>query len=459
MRALILVLVLVCVALAPAAAAAQDAAAEAAALRREIEQLQKQLQSVTDRLQRLEAQPAAPAQAPPAAPPAAETPPAAGAPPATAQQPSPQPGISPLDIARPRQPFGLYQQRGAGQLLFDIGIAGDFVGNITQSNVEKAQGGTFAGQENRFFPREVELSLFGQVDPYAYAEVRIETGEEARGQELGVKLAEASVTLLTLPLGTQAKFGQMRNRFGYSNMIHEHDLPWIDRPNVLRNFLGGEGLKEKGVEVTIVPDLPFYLEGLAGVFDGDNETAFGRGTLRVPLFTGRLRTFLELGDENAVQLGMSVASGETTEKQRDTLLGWEGRYKYRPDGWLHPLVTVTGEAIYSLRRVLVEADTDGDGIIDRITKREKDRFGWYAGAEVQPFRRWAAGVRYDWSEFPANPGKERSVEPYITFWPSEFLRFRLAYKNTDRTHRETPDANDGSAKRVDEILFQGTFIL
>src|SRR5204862_1035183 len=181
-----------------------------------------------DRLQRLEAPPAAPAQAPPAAPPA------------TAQQPAPQPGISGLDIARPRQPFGLYQQRGAGQLLFDIGIAGDFVGNLTQKNVEKAQGGSFAGQENRFFPREVELSLFGQVDPYAYAEVRIETGEEARGQELGVKLAEASVTLLTLPLGTQAKFGQMRNRFGYSNMIHEHDLPWIDRPNVLRNFLGGE---------------------------------------------------------------------------------------------------------------------------------------------------------------------------------------------------------------------------
>src|SRR5207245_6834676 len=107
-----------------------------------------------------------------------------------------------------------------------------------------------------------------------------------------------------------------------------------------------------------VPPRTFSLEGLAGVFDGDSETAFGRGTLRVPLFTGRLRTFLELGDENAVQLGMSVASGETTEKQRDTLLGWEGRYKYRPDGWLHPLVTVTGEAIYSLRRVLVEAAPD-----------------------------------------------------------------------------------------------------
>ena len=439
MRVRTLVATLASVGLAWAPAAAQ----EVDALRKEIEKLQKQLQSLTERLQRMESQPA------PSAPPAAAPfPPAPGAP------------SAPLtDLARPRQPFSLYAQRGGGQLLFDIGVAGDFVGNITQANVEKARGGTFAGQENRFFPREVELSLFGQVDPYAYAEVRIETGEEARGQELGVKLAEASVTLLTLPLGTQAKFGQMRNRFGYSNMIHEHDLPWIDRPNVLRNFLGGEGLQEKGVEVTIVPDLPFYLEGLAGVFNGDNETAFGRGTLRIPLFTGRLRTFLELGDENAVQLGMSVASGESTEKQRDTLLGWEGRYKYRPEGWLHPLLTVTGEAIYSLRRVLVEVDTDADGLTDLIKKRERDRLGWYTGAEVQPFRRWAAGVRYDWSEFPSNPGKERSVEPYLTFWPSEFLRFRLAYKNTDRTHRETPGANDGSARRVDEVLFQGTFIL
>jgi hypothetical protein len=445
MRVLTLVATLATVGLAWAPAAAQDVEA----LRKEIEKLQKQLQSLTERLQRMESQPA------PTAPPAAAPSPAA---PGPAAAPG-APGLPLTELARPRQPFSLYAQRGAGQLLFDIGIAGDFVGNVTQSNVEKAQGGSFAGQENRFFPREVELSLFGQVDPYAYAEVRIEAGEEIRGGELTVNLAEAAVTLLTLPFGTQAKFGQMRNRFGYTNMIHEHDLPWIDRPNMLRNFLGGEGLQEKGVELTIVPDLPFYLEGLVGVFNGDNATAFGRGTLRIPLFTGRVRTFLELGDANAVQLGMSVASGETTEKRRDTLLGWEGRYKYRPEGWLHPLATVTGEAIYSLRRVNVEVDTDNDGAVDLIKKREKDRFGWYAGLEVQPFRRWAGGVRYDWSQFPVNPGSERSVEPYITFWPSEFLRFRLAYKNTERTHRDGFDLNDGSARRVDEVLLQGSFIL
>src|SRR5213083_15470 len=310
MRALAFVVALACFVgfLAPAAIA-QDAEA----LKKEIEQLRKQLQSVTERLRRREAQPA------PVTPPPAPSP---AGPPAMAPPP---PGMSLAELARPRQPFSLYAQRGAGQLLFDIGVTGDFVGNLTQSNVEKAGGGTFSGQENRFFPREVELSLFGQIDPYASAVVRIEAGEEARGADTGVHLAEAHVTLLTLPFGTQARFGQVRNRFGYSNEIHEHDLPWVDRPNVMRNFFGAEGLQEKGIEMTLVPDLPFYIEALGGVFNGDNETAFGRTSLQAPLVTGRLRTFLELGNEHAVQLGVSVASGQTPERLPNTILGWEGR--------------------------------------------------------------------------------------------------------------------------------------
>jgi len=266
MRSLGIVISALLVAVTAAPAGAQDAAA----MRREIEQLRQQLQGLTERLQRLETQPAPQMAAPPPAQPGP-----------LAQSPAnPQTQMSPpsaTELLRPRQPFGLYQQRGSGQLLFDMGIAGDFVGSFTQHNVQKANGGTFTGRENRFFPREVELSLFGQIDPFARGEMRIESGEEAPGGEMNVTLAEAFITLLTLPYGTQAKLGQMRNRFGWSNVIHEHDLPWIDRPDVYRVFLGEEGLKEKGVEGTWVPDfLPFYVQVLGGVFNGDNETAFGR---------------------------------------------------------------------------------------------------------------------------------------------------------------------------------------
>jgi hypothetical protein len=264
-----------------------------------------------------------------------------------------------------------------------------------------------------------------------------------------VALAEANLTLLALPWGTQLKLGQMRARFGYANQIHEHDLPWVDRPNVLRNFLGEEGLTEKGFEATIVPDLPFYLEGLVGVFDGDNEVAFGRGKLSQPLVTGRLRTFFELTDEHAIQLGVSGAGGQTSDRLRSQLAAFDVKYKFRPDGWLHPLVTVGAEGIYSIRRV--ENDLG--------EKTTRDRFGWYGYAEVQPWRRWAGGVRYDWSQFPVNPGREWAVEPYVTFWPSEFLRFRLAYKHTDRSQREAFSDNGGSGRLVDELLFQASFIL
>jgi len=442
MRGLVIVAVWLAIVLIPGLAAAQDAEAlrrELDQLRRQQEQYQKAIEALSERLKRLESQPAAVAPAPPAPAPVAQTPPAPGS--------SGTPGL--LDLARPREPFALYGQRGSGQLLFDMGVVGDFVGNITQRNVDKANAGTFAGRENRFFPREVELSFFGQVDPYARAEVRIESGEDEPGAETGVSLTEANLTLLTLPWGTQLKMGQMRARFGYSNQIHEHDLPWVDRPDALRNFLGEEGLTEKGFEATIVPDLPFYLEALVGVFNGDNDVAFGYGKLSQPLVTARLRTFFELADEHAIQFGVSGASGQTPDRLRSQLAAFDLKYKYRPEGWLHPLLTLGSEGIYSIRRV--ENDLG--------EKTTRDRFGWYAYAEVQPWRRWAGGVRYDWSQFPVDPGREWAVEPYVTFWPSEFLRFRLAYKHTERSQREAFSDNGGSGRLVDELFFQASFIL
>ncbi len=433
--------------LLPGPAAAQ----EAEALRRALEQMREQMESMksqydqlNERLRRLESPP-----------PAMVTPPAPSpAPVVTQTTPGPTSGkstdLTPVDILRPRPPFSLYQQRGAGQLLFDMGLSGDFVANFTSRRVERAGAGTFAGQENRFIPREIELNLFGQIDPYASAYVRIEAGEGGRGQETGVSLAEAALTLLTLPYGTQAKLGQVRTRFGYSNEIHEHDLPWVDRPNVLRNFLGDEGLVEKGVEVTIIPDLPFYLQGLVGVFNGDNETSFGRGSLRSPLVTARLRTFLELSDTSGIQFGISGATGQTGEEHRSSLLGVDLKYKYRPEGWLHPLFTLGGEALYNIRTV--DIVDPGTGAVDT---RTLNRWGWYAYAELQPWRRWAGGVRHDWSQFPVASGREWAVEPYLTFWPSGFLRFRLAYKHTQRSQAFVLM----SERSVNEVFLQGTFLL
>jgi hypothetical protein len=451
------------------AAPAHAQTQEAEALRKELEDMRKQFEAMKDgyekainklseRIQAIESRPQPTVAAPPTPPPAGPAPPA----PAESQASA---GAAPtlLELARPREPFSLYQRRGAGQLLFDMGVTGDFIGNLTQNNVQQAQGGTFPGLENYFFPREVELSLFGQIDPYARAEVRFEAGQDQRGQDISVSLAEANLSLMTLPWGTQAKLGQMRNRFGLTNAIHEHDLPFIDRPDVLVQFFGQDGLVEKGAEFTWVPSLPVFLELLGGVFDGDNETAFGRGSLKSPLVTGRVRTFLELEELGALQLGMSVANGLQSDGLNNLILGWDLKYKYVPEGWQHALLTLAGEVLYQMRRVNVAGEnSDADGTSQKQTL---NRVGWYAYGDLQPFRfgplsLFSLGFRYDWTEYPTSPGHQWAVQPYLSFMPSEFLRFRVGYKHTQG---DTPgcctNTGVGSARIKDELFFQSTFIL
>src|SRR5207244_12597092 len=78
-------------------------------------------------------------------------------------------------------------------------------------------------------------------------------------------------------------------------------------------------------------------------------------------------------------------------------------------------------------------------------KSTRRAFGWYLNSELQPWRRWAVGARYDASQFPTQPGFEWAIEPYVTFFPSEFLRFRLAYKNTERDRTQISPFNQNNA--------------
>ena len=465
MRVRVLLTLALGLAIAPIPAQAQ----EAEALRREIEQLRRQLETtqqqyqqaieaLTQRLQRLEAHPQTAA-----APPAGQ-----GSGPITIP--------SFYELARPREPFSLYAQTtpglpGApstaprGRFLFDIGIAGDFVANFTSSRVERDQAGTFAGRENRVIPREIELSFFGQVDPYARATVILEAAEEfedgARALEFG--LAEAYLELTSLPYGFGAKGGRERLRFGLLNELHLHDRPQTDSPDVLTVFFGEEGLTEDGLEVSWVAPLPVYLQAILGVFNGDNEVAFGYGSLRDPLLSARLRTFFELGSAGAVQLGASGLYGRTVDGPRASYLGVDAKYKYTPAGRSHALVTVGGELIFAHRKVAVGGEEGGEtteALVRRLPQEPgeavfetRDVYGYYVWVDVQPWKQWLFGLRYDWTELPDGPGREWALEPYLAWMPSEFLRFRLGYKYTNRSDFGVgPDT-------LSELFLQATFIL
>jgi hypothetical protein len=436
---------------------------DADALRKELEQMKQQfeqmkkeyekaIEQMSERLNRIESKP-----------------PEVAAPPAMAQVPPPAPSVpTAADLLRPREPFGLYSAGGRGQLLFDMGVVGDFIGDFAGKSSKAFQPlATFPGEAQRFFPREVEVGFFGAVDPYARAYVLVEAGEEfdptTRTSTFGVDLAEAAVILTALPWGFQDKLGLMRVRYGLLNEYHDHDLPQPDRPAVLVNFFGQEGLRESGNELSWVPNLPFYFEGIFGIFNGDNEVAFGSASFREPLYTGRLRTFLDFGDWGALQVGTSMAAGMTSEGLSDTILGFDAKYKFVPEGWRNPLLTVAGEYLQAWRYNQVTNTFINPITGDEFTTTSKKKttpYGFYVYAEVQPFLRWLGGVRYDNSEYLDFAGKQWAVEPYIAFQTSHFMRFRLAYKHTH--FNAAASANLGGpegAQTMNEVLFQATFIL
>jgi len=86
-----------------------------------------------------------------------------------------------------------------------------------------------------------------------------------------------------------------------------------------------------------------------------------------------------------------------------------------------PGATLAAEGLGGFRGV----DTDSGGAAN------VERWGAYAYAQYDVNRRWAAGLRGDWTELPVERGREWALSPYVQFKPSEFLRFRLQYKHTE----------------------------
>src|SRR2546425_11296561 len=175
MHAMTVLVVMVLLALVTSPVTAQDADA----IRRELEQMrrsfgtmkqeyQKSMDAPSDRLKRLESTPAPTAVAP--APPATQA--------VQAAPPENVPGspISPMDLLRPRQPFSLYGQRGSGQLLFDIGMAGDFFGGFAPPHTPKPPGRAVGEPTKPPFPPHGAAAPVRQVGPVARAPCPVPAG-------------------------------------------------------------------------------------------------------------------------------------------------------------------------------------------------------------------------------------------------------------------------------------------
>jgi hypothetical protein len=417
--------------LAPTFASAQDSPQ---VLRQEIDQLRKDFdalkQQYGDRLTALESKLAAAEGAP------AEVPAAAQAAPTAQQSAQPAAQVPPgaEGAGGPAGALPVYGGGAAGSKVFnpDIAVIGDFLG---------AAGRNLERPSPAMEMHESEASFQAIVDPYARADFFMSFGES------GVELEEGYLTLTTLPGGLLTKVGKMRGAFGKVNTLHNHVLPWADRPLVTQNLVGGEdGVSDAGISVArLIPNPWFFLEATGQVFRGDSgpedQPLFQSNKPGNLSYVGHLRGYHDITESTNIDLGLSYARGyngaglaaDITDFTTQ-LVGVDATLRWRPlQRSIYHSFVGRGEWIRSRR--------------DQLTGRETAD-GFYMSGDYQFARRWYAGARVDRSGRATDGSLEDTGGSFlVTFWPSEFSQMRGQYRRTN--YAQGPTAN--------EFLFQFQF--
>jgi hypothetical protein len=427
--------------LAPTFASAQDSPQ---ALRQEIDQLRKDFdalkQQYGDRLTALESKLAT-----------AEGAPAAAAAAATQAAPTAQPSAQVPPGAEgaggPAGALPVYGGAAAGSKVFnpDIAVIGDFLG---------AAGRNRENPSPAMEMHESEASFQAIVDPYARADFFISFGEE------GVELEEGYLTLTTLPGGLLTKVGKMRSAFGKVNTLHNHVLPWTDRPLVTQNLVGGEdGIADAGISVArLIPNPWIFLEATGQVFRGDSgpeeQPLFRSGKPGNLSYVGHLRGYHDLTESTNIDLGLSYAYGHNDADSRNIgllttdLFGVDATLRWRPlQRSIYHSFVGRSEWIRSRReQPLGRPERIRRGGEVPVGRETAD--GFYVSGDYQFARRWYAGARFDRSG-RATDGSLRDTGGsfLMTFWPSEFSQMRGQYRRTN--YAQGPTAN--------EFLFQFQF--
>ncbi len=416
---------------APRPASAQTP--EAQALRNEIDQLRRDFDAVRqqygDRLTALETRLATIQGGAPPAPQAVPAQPAAG------QQPTVEVPPGAAGAGGPSGALPVYGSAVAGSKIFnpDMAVIGDFLG---------AAGRNVVAPQPALEMHESEASFQAVVDPYARADFFISFGES------GVNLEEGFLTFTSLPGGLLTKVGKMRAAFGKVNGLHNHVLPWTDRPLVINNLVGGEdGIDDAGLSVArLIPNPWVFLEATGQVFRGDSGETLFRSSERGDLsYVGHLRGYQDFSESTNIDLGVSYSRGHNpagivdgVDLGRFTtgLWGVDATLRWRPlqRSIYHSFIGRT-EVVWSHR--------EQPGGVQKS-------MGYYVSGDYQLDRRWFVGVRYDRS----NRAEDASLldtgqSLVLSYWPSEFSQVRGQYRRTE--YADGPMAN--------ELLFQFQFAI
>jgi len=339
-----------------------------------------------------------------------------------------------------------------------IGFVGETI--FSYNSKSSAQTGTVQPGGWDVFQRSMELNLAASVDPFAKAYAVINASADAQTGEANVEVEEAAVQTTSLPWNLELKGGRFFGEFGRLSYIHDHELPFVNRPLVLDQYIGGESQTD-GLQVNWLPPVGHYLSLTLGAGDkfGDDPNAPGNYRSFSQLdFWGRLSTYVDLTPNWQLEGGISglwgpktgsgeqpvlLADGSTALEQERRVAGLDLRLSYVPlqNNQFRGLVWGT-EVLYSDNNYLFNPL----GVPGSLGAYNSNlgALGLYSYVTYKWSRRWSAGFLFNWVENPLNYSEQEfSYSPYITFALSHWNQIRLQYTYTDFNSAYNLPANNG----------------
>jgi hypothetical protein len=291
------------------------------------------------------------------------------------------------------------------------------------------------------------------VDPYFRGFANICFGLEPDGHT-HVGLEEAYLLTTSLPGNLQLKAGQFLTEFGRQNTQHAHQWDFVEQAIILNRLLGPHSLGNAGARLSWLVPTPFFTELMLGVFNGQGNSAFsfrasdsdathGRTSLdrglRGPgdlLYVPRVVSSFDLSDTHTIVAGASAAFGPNNSgaEARSQIYGVDLFWKWKPTNAEHgfPFLAWQTEALYRQ----YEAGAD---LAAGLPSETLEDWGFYSQLLWGFKRRWVAGLRGEFADgdtgaYDASDrfrGERIRVAPNLTFYPSEFSKFRLQYNLDD----------------------------
>src|SRR5262249_26902444 len=367
---------------------------------------------------------------------------------------------------------------GGGRNYMNISLDGLFaLAYSSDKHLDRIEVGDHDPMQRGFNARNIELAFDGAVDPYfeGFASIVFKLDNDNNTE---VEVEEAFMQTTSLPFNLQVKAGQFFSAFGRINPMHPHTWDFVDYPIVAGKFLGPDGLRGVGAQISWIIPVPWYSQLLLGVQNGRGETGY---SFRNPgdngIFYGRMTTDRELRGledfvwvprwENSVDLsptqvvlaGVSGAFGsnETGGHSRTQLYGADLLYKWKSEKAEGGFPFVKWQTEFMYRRF--EAGL-GEKESFPVAETFHD-WGLYSQVLWGFKKGWVAGIRgdyYDAEDSRLTDDLDRQsrsrISANLTWYPTEFSKIRLQYN-----HDFLDETFFLAGRDVDSVFLQFEFIL